>query len=66
MIFILAVLSLAACNKGGMEHDAMGTFEATEVIVSAEQAGRLSRTGMSKLSVSACAQFCSGTRRKLW
>lgn len=41
MIFALAVLSLAACNKGGMEHDAMGTFEATEVIVSAEQAGRL-------------------------
>ncbi len=41
MIFALAVLSLVACNKGGMEHDAMGTFEATEVIVSAEQAGRL-------------------------
>ena len=32
---------MAACSQGGMEHDATGVFEATEVIVSAEQAGRL-------------------------
>lgn len=41
IIFLLAVLSLVACSKGGMEHDAMGTFEATEIIVSAEQTGKL-------------------------
>lgn len=32
---------MVACSKGGMEHDAMGTFEATEIIVSAEQTGKL-------------------------
>ena len=41
IIFALTVLSLVACSKGGMEHDAMGTFEATEIIVSAEQTGKL-------------------------
>ena len=41
IIFLLTVLSLVACSKGGMEHDAMGTFEATEIIVSAEQTGKL-------------------------
>ena len=41
IIFSLTVLSLVACSKGGMEHDAMGTFEATEIIVSAEQTGKL-------------------------
>lgn len=32
---------MIACSKGGMEHDAMGTFEATEIIVYAEQTGKL-------------------------
>lgn len=41
IIFLLTVLSLVACSKGGIEHDAMGTFEATEIIVSAEQTGKL-------------------------
>lgn len=41
IVFALAVLTLAACSQGGMEHDATGVFEAIEVIVSAEQAGRL-------------------------
>ena len=41
IIFVLAVLSFAACSNDGMEHDATGVFEATEVIVSAEQTGRL-------------------------
>ena len=41
IVFALAVLSLAACSDDGMEHDATGVFEATEVIVSAEQTGRL-------------------------
>ena len=41
IIFALTVLSLIACSRGGMEHDAIGTFEATEIIVSAEQTGKL-------------------------
>lgn len=41
IIFALTVLSLTACSKVGMEHDAIGVFEATEVIVSAEQTGKL-------------------------
>ena len=40
---ILAILPfvLTACNSDDNDYDAMGTFEATEVIVSAEQNGRL-------------------------
>lgn len=40
---ILAILPfvLTACNSDDKDYDAMGTFEATEVIVSAEQNGRL-------------------------
>ena len=39
-IWIFSVLLLAACSRGG-EFDATGTFEATEVTVSAEAAGRI-------------------------
>ena len=34
---------MAACSRDGMKHDATGVFEATEIIVSAEQTGRLMR-----------------------
>jgi HlyD family secretion protein len=40
-IFILAVITLAACNNNKRNYDATGIFEATEIIVSAEQTGRL-------------------------
>ena len=36
-------LSLTSCGKGNGQYDAMGTFEATEVIVSAEGNGKLTR-----------------------
>ena len=36
-------LSLTSCGKGNSQYDAMGTFEATEVIVSAEGNGKLMR-----------------------
>lgn len=39
-IWIFSVLLLAACSRGG-DFDATGTFEATEVTVSAEAAGRI-------------------------
>ncbi len=38
---ILLSVALAACSSGDSEYDATGMFEATEVIVSAEQNGRL-------------------------
>src|SRR3712207_8466165 len=43
-ITLLAMLLLlAGCGRGEKEFDATGTFEATEVTVSAEQTGRLLR-----------------------
>ena len=41
LIVLMAVIAFAACSSGGDEHDATGMFEATEVIVSAEQTGKL-------------------------
>ena len=38
---MLTALSLASCGDQEMEYDATGTFEATEVTVSAEQNGKL-------------------------
>ena len=39
----VALIMLAACGKGIPSYDATGTFEATEVIVSAEAVGKLLR-----------------------
>lgn len=38
-IYGMAVWLLSACGNGTPDYDATGTFEATEVIVSAEAAG---------------------------
>lgn len=40
---ILSLLALAACNNGAPSYDATGTFESTEVLVSAEASGKLLR-----------------------
>ena len=37
----IALTMLSACGNGTPDYDATGTFEATEVIVSAEAAGKL-------------------------
>lgn len=37
----LCLLSLSACGSSEVSHDATGFFEATEVVVSAEQTGRI-------------------------
>ena len=42
-MYVVALIMLAACGKGIPGYDATGTFEATEVIVSAEAAGKLLR-----------------------
>lgn len=41
VLFATATLLLASCNRNKFNHDASGTFEATEVIVSAEGAGKI-------------------------
>lgn len=41
MILAAVALLMAGCNKEAKDYDATGTFEATEVTVSAEQTGKL-------------------------
>jgi HlyD family secretion protein len=41
VITLFLAIQLTACNNSGLESDATGTFEATEVIVSAEANGKL-------------------------
>lgn len=41
MISILISLALCGCNRNKFDHDASGTFEATEIIVSAEASGKI-------------------------
>lgn len=41
LLLLFAVCGLAACNGNKFSHDASGTFEATEVLVSAEVSGKL-------------------------
>ena len=38
---IVSVAVFTACNRNGQKFDASGTFEVDEVIVSAEQTGKL-------------------------
>ena len=40
LIYIFAIALLAACGDSA-EYDAQGTFEATEVVISAEATGRI-------------------------
>ena len=40
-IILAALLTLASCNRNQFEHDASGTFEATEVIISSEASGQI-------------------------
>lgn len=47
----VAVLAVAACGNRDKDYDATGTFEATEVTVSAEQNGKLLRFDVSEGSI---------------
>jgi HlyD family secretion protein len=40
-IIALLIIPLISCKKEGQKYDAVGTFEATEIIVSAEATGRI-------------------------
>ena len=60
-LFLLASVSLFACRSGNNNYDASGTFEADEVIVSAEVGGRITyfgaEEGKSLLKDSVVAQI---------
>ena len=47
MIFAAAAL-LVACGENNKDYDATGTFEATEITVSAEQTGKLMQFGITE------------------
>lgn len=42
-LFIITIIAFIAlsCNQNGFDHDASGTFEATEIIISAEASGKI-------------------------
>ena len=46
----ITLMMLSACGNGTPDYDATGTFEATEVIVSAEAAGKLLRLEVEAVS----------------
>lgn len=48
MLTAAAAMLCGACNRGGMEHDAMGVFEATEVTVSAKAQGEIISLGIEE------------------
>ena len=48
VIFAALVITLTACSSEKNEYDATGTFEATEVTVSAEQTGRIVRFNVTE------------------
>lgn len=50
-LLLAAATVLAACGSGNKEFDATGTFEATEITVSAEQNGRLLSFGITEGSI---------------
>lgn len=47
-IYILACIVLASCNSNKFEHDASGTFEATEIIVSSEASGKIESLNLTE------------------
>lgn len=49
IIFIAAsILLLTSCNQNKFEHDASGTFEATEIIVSAQASGQIEELNITE------------------
>lgn len=55
-IALVAATMLTACNNNKKDYDATGTFEATEVTVSAEETGRLMRFDITEGSKIAMGQ----------
>lgn len=48
IILAAAIILLSACSSDKFNHDASGTFEATEVVVSAEAAGTIEKFSISE------------------
>ncbi len=57
LIFSIIILLVVSCNNNGSEFDATGTFEADEVIISAEASGKL-----TEFSVEEGSQLEAGQR----
>jgi HlyD family secretion protein len=56
---LAAAFCLTACNRNGFKHDASGTFEATEITVSAEATGKIEELNLTEGDVLAAGQ-CVG------
>jgi HlyD family secretion protein len=52
-----ATLFLTACNRNEFRHDASGTFEATEIIVSAEETGKIEELNLVEGDVLTKGQY---------
>ena len=48
LLLAIGVLMVASCGKDKQDYDATGTFEATEITVSAESAGQLKTFNISE------------------
>lgn len=48
LISIVLGIALFSCNRNQFEHDASGTFEATEVVVSAEATGKIEELNITE------------------
>lgn len=55
--FLATTLCLTSCNPNKFEHDASGTFEATEVIVSAEGSGKIEKLNITEGDVLTKGQY---------
>ncbi len=54
---VAAFLFLTACNSNKFDHDASGTFEATEVMISSEASGKLEQFDLSEGSSLSDGQY---------
>ncbi len=57
LILIAGIIFFSSCNRNKFEHDASGTFEATEIIVSAEGAGKIEEFNLTEGDVLTKGQY---------
>ena len=57
IIPVLIAVSLAACNNNNADHDASGTFETTESIISAEANGIIKQFDIEEGQVLKAGQY---------
>ncbi|MDU1890832.1 MAG: efflux RND transporter periplasmic adaptor subunit [Dysgonomonas sp.] len=57
IILAVGIVALSSCNQNKFDHDASGTFEATEIIVSAEGTGVIEEFNVTEGDVLAKGQY---------